>query len=456
MNNLLSLEVLAGILDAVPEAIEVADKEGKILYVNKAFSKVTGIPAKERINKNIFDVSPNGALAQAMSSGKPVTGHCSVVGGTRVEVVSNASPIIIDGNVEGAVVVFQHITDIMNLIEELRKSNTLLEKLSNKFGQVTSSKYTFQDIIGSSIEMKKVLAVAQNAADSKSTILLLGESGTGKELFAHAIHSASSRKEKPFITVNCAAIPENLLESELFGHEKGSFTGAIKDKIGRFELANGGTIFLDEIGDMNLALQSKLLRVLQEFEFERVGGVKTIKVDVRVIAATNRNLRQLVREGQFREDLFYRLNVVEITIPPLRKRKDDLEILCKSIIQKLNRKMGKKIKSLSPNAIQVLKNYHWPGNIRELENVLERVMVNSKGEILTAESIKPHLAGCITGLNTVDIIPIDEMEKILITKALERYGTSMMGKRQAASSLNISLATLYNKIKKYNIPLKKF
>ena len=456
MNNLLSLEVLAGILDAVPEAIEVADKEGKILYVNKAFSKVTGIPAEKRINKNIFDVSPDGALARAMRSKKPVTGHRSVVGGTLVEVVSNASPIIINGNVEGAVVVFQHITDIMNLIEELRKSNTLIERLSHKFGQVTSSKYTFRDIIGSSMEMKKALAVAKNAAENKSTILLLGESGTGKELFAHAIHSAGPRNEKPFITVNCAAIPENLLESELFGHEKGSFTGAIKDKIGRFELANGGTIFLDEIGDMNPALQSKLLRVLQEFEFERVGGIKTIKVDVRVIAATNRNLRQLVQDGQFREDLFYRLNVVEINIPPLRKRKDDLEILCRSIIQKLNRKMGKKVQALSSNAVQVLKSYHWPGNVRELENVLERVMVSSKGEFITADSIKPHLIGCSTSLQSFDIMPIDEMEKILIIKALEKYGTSMLGKRQAASSLNISLATLYNKIKKYNIPLRNF
>lgn len=449
---MLPIKVLSGILDAVPEAIEVADKQGNILYVNKAFSKITGIAPEHRINKNIFELSPEGALSQALRGNKPISGHRSIVGGTMVDVIANASPIIVDGDVLGAVVVFQHTTDIINLLEELRKSNTIIENLSHKFGQVTSSKYCFDDIVGNSFELVQAINISKIAAGSSSTVLILGESGTGKEVFSHAIHAASERREKPFIKVNCAAIPENLLESEFFGHDKGAFTGAIKDKIGRFELAHGGTIFLDEIGDMSLLLQAKLLRVLQEMEFERVGGVKTIKVDVRVIAATNRNLRELVRAGEFREDLFYRLNVVEINIPPLRNRKEDLKALSNSIISKLNRKMGKKLKGLSPSAYAVLNNYSWPGNVRELENILERVMVGYNGDHITADAIKPHLTGCITATENIDdIIPINQMEKILIEKALDKYGRSIKGKQHSAAALNISLATLYNKIKKYNL-----
>ncbi|MBM7854130.1 PAS domain S-box-containing protein [Desulfohalotomaculum tongense] len=448
---MLPIDILAGILEAVPVAVEVADNRGNILYVNKAFTKVTGIPAEQRLHKNIFNVSPDGALALALRKRKRVSGHRCIVGGTMVEVISNASPITVDGKMLGAVVVFQHITDIINLLEELRRSNNIIKNLSHKFGQVTRSKYSFSDIIGCSEELNKVLTVARNAAASNSTVLLLGESGTGKELFAHAIHNASARKNGPFIKVNCAAVPENLLESEFFGHQKGAFTGAINDKIGRFELANGGTIFLDEIGDISLVLQAKLLRVLQEMEFERVGGIETINVDMRVIAATNRDLRQLVRTGRFREDLFYRLNVIEINIPPLRERKDDIEMIAGSIIEKLNRKMGTQIKGLSADAVEALSGYHWPGNVRELENVLERVSIGFNGSYITADAVKPHLNGFSSAAESMEIMEISKMEEILIKRALEKYGTSMKGKKKAAAVLNISLATLYNKIKKYNL-----
>jgi len=371
------------------------------------------------------------------------------VGGSNAEVISNASPIVVDGNLEGAVVVFQHFTDVMKLMDELRKRTTMIENLSDKFGQVTTCKYTFADILGNNDELKKCIQLADRAAQSNTTVLLLGESGTGKELFAHAIHHASSRREKPFIKINCAAIPENLLESEFFGYAKGAFTGAVKSRIGKFELANGGTLFLDEIGDMNLNLQGKLLRVLQEMEFERVGGNQTIHVDVRVIAATNRNLRDLIRMGKFREDLYYRLNVVEITIPPLRVRKEDLPILVNHLIVKLNRKLGKKVKGLSQDAEEVLYSYEWPGNIRELENVVERVMVTVDEEILTKKNFIQHVSQFKPiPERDVELIPIDRMEQILIKKALMKFGNSVEGKRRAAQALNISLATLYNKIKR--------
>ncbi|MFZ5633745.1 MAG: sigma-54 interaction domain-containing protein [Bacillota bacterium] len=437
------------ILNSVHEAIEVADKNGLIKYVNPAFTRITGIPENERIGKNIFEVSPDGALATVLKTGKDIFGHRTRVGGSNSEVISNAAPIYVDGGLIGGVVVFQHLTDVMKLMDELRYSTSLIENLSEKLGQVTTSKYTFNDIVGTSQELKKCIQVAERSARSNSTVLLLGESGTGKELFAHAIHHASPRREKPFIKVNCAAIPENLLESEFFGYAKGAFTGAVKSKIGKFELANGGTIFLDEIGDMSLHLQGKLLRVLQEMEFERVGGNQTIKVDVRVIAATNRNLRDLIRQGKFREDLYYRLNVVEITIPPLRYHKEDLPMLCNNLVIKLNRKLGKKVKGLSKDADEALYGYNWPGNVRELENVIERVMVTVDDEIITKKNLIQHVSQFKnTPERDLDLIPIDLMEQILIKKALMKFGNTVEGKRKAAQALNISLATLYNKLKK--------
>lgn len=440
---------LSAILNSVQEAIEVVDNRGVIKYVNPAFTAITGIAPGERIGQNIFEASPGGALASVLRKGHKIFGYRTMVGGSNAEVISNASPIVVDGKTEGAVVVFQHFTDIMKLMDELRKSTDMIESLSDKFGQVTTNKYVFEDILGNSQELKKCVQVSHRAARSNSTVLLLGESGTGKELFAHSIHHVSPRREKPFIKVNCAAIPESLLESEFFGYAKGAFTGAVKSKIGKFELANGGTIFLDEIGDMNLILQGKLLRVLQEMEFERVGGNQTICVDVRVIAATNRNLRELIRQGKFREDLYYRLNVVEITIPPLRVRKEDLPLLVNNLIVKLNRQLGKKVKGLSRDAEEVLFGYDWPGNIRELENVVERVMVTVDEEVLTKKHFLQHVSQFkASPERDFDLIPIDQMEQLLIRKAMAKYGSSVEGKRRAAQALNISLATLYNKLKK--------
>jgi len=444
---------LSAILNSVQEAIEVADMNGLIKYVNPAFSRVTGIPEETRIGQNIFEVSPDGALAQAILTQKPVTGQRKQVGGSESEVISNACPIEIDGSIYGAVVSFQPITDIMKLMEELKNSCNMIRNLQNRLGQVSGSKYSFDDITGHSQGMIEAKLMARKAALTDSTVIICGESGTGKELFAHALHKASTRSGAPFIKVNCAAIPETLLESEFFGHEKGAFTGATKTKLGKFELAQGGSIFLDEIGDMNLSLQSKLLRVLQEKEIERIGGSVTIKTDVRVISATNRNLKDMIKKGHFREDLFYRLNVVELHIPSLRERKEDLKLLINYFISRLSRKLGKKVKGVSQKAYERLYAYHWPGNVRELENVLERAIIkmDNEEEVITHLHIG-QLAGRVSETGSWcpgEIVPIEEMEKKMIKRALDEFGGSLEGKKQAASTLRISLATLYNKMKKF-------
>ncbi|EHQ88797.1 sigma 54-interacting transcriptional regulator [Desulfosporosinus youngiae] len=441
---------LDAILNSVQEAIEVASIDGMIKYVNPSFSRVTSINAGQRIGRNIFEVSPNGALARSLRTHEAVFAHRAVVGGADVEVIANASPIVVDGKMEGAVVVFQPLTDIYKLMEQLKASNQVISDLQTRINQISTSSYTFDDIIGSHPEFESALDLARKAARSNSTILITGESGTGKELFAHAIHGSSLRRDKPFIKVNCAAIPETLLESEFFGYEKGAFTGAVKTKLGKMELANGGTIFLDEIGDMNLYLQAKLLRVLQEMEFERVGGSQTINVDVRVIAATNRNLLEMAQKGDFRDDLFYRLNVVELRLPSLRNHKDDIPAYVHSLIAKFNRKFGKHVKGLTAQAEEILMQYDWPGNIRELQNVVERAMVTVDEEIITHKQIlnlvdssrTQHQEQIIEG-----IMPIEQMEKKMIRLALESYGDSVEGKKQAAKALKISLATLYNKLK---------
>ncbi|MDI6915073.1 MAG: sigma 54-interacting transcriptional regulator [Desulfitobacteriaceae bacterium] len=440
------------ILNSVQEAIEFATGDGTIRYVNPSFCRVTGLSAKDRIGQNIFEASPSGALARAMRTHEPIFAHRSRVGGTEVEVVSNASPIVVDGKMEGGVVVFQPLTDIYKLMEQLQASNQVIDDLKTRINQITTSTYSFDDILGSHPEFEKALDLAAKAAKSNSTVLISGESGTGKELFAHAIHGASLRWDKPFVKVNCAAIPETLLESEFFGYEKGAFTGALKTKLGKMELAHSGTIFLDEIGDMNLHLQAKILRVLQDMEFERVGGTQTIRVDVRVVAATNRNLREMVKQGTFREDLFYRLNVVELKLPSLRQHKEDIPAYVHSLIIKFNRKFGKRVNGLTTPAEELLLNYDWPGNVRELQNVIERAMVTVEEDIITHKHLLNFVEAPMhaEGRELPELVSLEEMEKRMIRLALQRFGDSVEGKKKAAQVLNISLATLYNKLKVFS------
>lgn len=443
---------LWAILNSMQEAIEMADSTGLIKYVNPAFTRVTGIPGTLRVGKNIFEVSPHGALANSLVKQKPVVGFRSKVGGSGAEVISNASPIVVDGEIVGAVVVFQPITDILKLMDELQKSTTIIENLYAKIDQITSSKFSFDDLIGNSRVFQASLEVAKKAAKSDSAVLLVGETGTGKEIYAHAIHQASQRRGKPFIKVSCASVPEELLESELFGHEKGAFTGAVKTKLGKVELANGGTLFLDEISEMNTYLQGKLLRLLQDREFERVGGSQPIKADVRIIAATNVDLRGQVRKARFREELFYRINVIELQLPSLRQRREDIPLLVENLIAKFNRKLGKKVKSVSPEAMQLLVNYDWPANIRELENVIERAVISVDGEVIDQQHLSAYIGQFSppSPVAVTEIMPLDKMEQMMLKAALARFGETLEGKKKAAQALNISLATLYNKLKKYN------
>jgi PAS domain S-box-containing protein len=457
--ELLEVKKLKGelwaVLNSVQDAIEVVDNTGLVKYVNPAFTRVTGIAEAARVGKNIFDVSPHGALAQALVKQKPVIGYRSKVGGSGVEVISNAAPIVVEGEVTGAVVVFQPITDILKLMDELQKSTTIIENLYAKIEQITSSKFTFDDLVGTSRVFQATLEMAKKAAKSDSPVMLVGESGTGKELFAQAIHNAGLRRGKPFIKVSCAAVPEELLESELFGHEKGAFSGAVRTKLGKVEMAGGGTLFLDEVGEMNLYLQGKLLRLLQDREFERVGGNERLLADIRLIAATNVDLKMLVRRGKFREDLYFRMNVIELLLPSLRQRKEDVPPLVEHLLGRYSRKLGKKIKSISPDALQLLVNYDWPGNIRELENVVERAVVAMENEQIGRQHLLPYV-GQFTAANALhfpEIMALEKMEQLMLKAALARYGENLDGKKKAAQALNISLATLYNKLKKYRSAL---
>ena len=320
------------------------------------------------------------------------------------------------------------------------------------------AKYRFENIVSDHESMQAIFEVVEKVSDSDSTILIYGESGTGKELIARAIHYNSYRQDKPLVPINCGAIPGELLESELFGYEKGAFTGATSLRIGRFELANGGTVFLDEIGEMSPALQVKILRVLQEREFERVGGTRTIKVDVRIIAATNKNLEESVAKNQFREDLFYRLNVIPIHIPPLRERKSDLPLLVAHFIERFNAEKKRHLEGITPEALEILQRYSWPGNVRELENLIERIAILKGSGIITPHDLPEKLTQAFANGSVPDVdIPnggldfddaVQAFEKQLLTKALER---TRGVKSKAAELLHMNRTTLVEKVKKLRL-----
>jgi len=307
-------------------------------------------------------------------------------------------------------------------------------------------RFNFDEIIGKSNSINKVLEMVKNVSPTPATVLITGESGTGKELIARAIHKNSLRKNSPFVVVNCVAFSSNLLESELFGHEKGSFTGAIAKRIGRFEMANGGTIFLDEIGEMDLAIQTKLLRVLQEREFERVGSSRSIKVDVRILSATNKDLKKEVEEKKFREDLFYRLNVFNVDVPPLRERKEDIPLIVGHLIGKYNKILNKKVKKVSAKAMELLLDYNYPGNIRELENIIERSMIMAKDEIIDEKYF--NFISKETYIEKKGTLK--DVEKELIIKYLIQNNAN---RTKTAEILGISRRSLQNKIKEYKINL---
>ncbi len=355
----------------------------------------------------------------------------------------------------------------IKLFNQFNKEKEKLEKdkeyLQSQIKNIIS-KTGIDKIIGRSKKLLEIIGIIKDVAPTSATVLLIGESGVGKEVFAKAIHENSTRKDKPFIKINCAAIPEELLESELFGYEKGAFTGATSTKKGKFELANGGTIFLDEIGDMPLLLQSKLLRVLQEKEIERLGGTKPIKIDVRIIAATNKDLEKMVIEGTFREDLYYRLNVISVHIPPLRERKEDIPPLVYYFLEKFNKEYGKNLK-ITDELMEVLINYDWPGNVRQLQNTLERMVILAKGEYLTPENLPTDIKRQIKIPKEIKDTPIkigkkivelpktvEQLEREAIIKALEETNYVI---KKAAEKLGMTPRQVRYRIEKYKIPLKK-
>jgi two-component system response regulator AtoC len=345
------------------------------------------------------------------------------------------------------------LDEILAKVERIAQLNSLIkenEYLLNKLQQ----KYDFTNMIGKTDTIKELFELVKDVAATNTTVLIRGESGTGKELIANAIHYNSMRSKKPFVKVNCGVLAESLLESELFGHVRGAFTGAIKDKIGRFELANGGTLFLDEIGDISLNMQLKLLRVLQEGEFERVGGTETIKVDVRILAATNKDLEKAMEEETFRQDLYYRLNVIPIEVPPLRERKEDIKYLIYHFIEKYNKIYGKNIQDIEAQALKILEGYRYPGNIRELENLIERIVVLSKTDTISAGDLPDYIRNVPREseemeLGTAGLTEmIDNYERRVIMEALKQ---NVYNKVRTAKLLQINRTTLMTKIKKYEL-----
>jgi DNA-binding NtrC family response regulator len=335
--------------------------------------------------------------------------------------------------------VMLRIKDLHDELKREKDKNILLT-------QALEKRYSFGNILGNNARMQEIFELISDIANTDSTVLIQGESGTGKELIARAIHFNSHRKNKPFVVANCSAYSQNLLESELFGHEKGSFTGAIRRKTGRFEMANGGTIFLDEIGEVSPPTQILLLRVLQDHRFERVGGEETLEIDVRVIAATNKNLTEEMKKGTFREDLYYRLNVIPIFVPPLRDRRDDISLLASYFLQKFSQERKKDVTSFSPEVMEILLAHSWPGNVRELENVIDHAIIIAKQERILLKDLPQYLL--MRPLPTQELTTLQDYEKNLILKTLQETNWN---KHKSAKRLNINRSTLYGKMKRYGL-----
>ena len=429
----------SAIVEAISDGLLTIDNRGFVTYMNLAGARILGADQRGVIGRHIqevVDYRPD--ILNVLASGEGYTDkeffHKSPK--RSLHLIKTAVPIRDEnGGIVGVVDVFREAKRVRQMVNQMIGAH---------------ANFTFDDFVGRTTEIQDVLRLARAAAESSSNVLILGESGTGKEILAQAIHNGSRRKEGPFVAVNCAAIPRELIESELFGHEEGAFTGARRGgRPGKFELANGGTIFLDEIGDMPPDMQVKLLRVLQERKLVRVGGSHYIDINVRVIAATNRDLLAEVEDGNFRRDLYYRLNVLLITMVPLRHWMEDLPLLVDHIIGKLNRKLGKSIKGVAPAAMERLRGHFWPGNVRELENVLERAMHISQGDLLDAECL-PRLgrAEGVTPAMRQGAVSIDEVEKVTIARTMEAMGGNVT---RAAQVLRISRNTLYNKIRRYGL-----
>lgn len=462
LKNEVFTEILDGIMENPYIGIITVDALGNINKVNNTYLEILGLKGEDVLHKHILEVTPHSRLPEVLKTREVhfadhwrVNGHDTIV--FRMPLYKNEKLI---GALGQSLVL--GTAGVKILSKKLKELERELIVYKDVVSSIYSSKYCFDDIVGEDETLRNVKSIAQRASNTGSTVLIMGESGTGKELFANAIHSASPRKDGPFVRVNCAAVPDNLLESELFGYEEGAFTGARKGgKLGRFEIANCGMIFLDEIGDMPLTMQAKLLNVLQEREIERLGGTKPIRVDVQVIAATNRNLEDMMKKGKFREDLYYRLNVVTLNIPSLRKRPQDIYRLVNYLLPKLNQRLHTQIEKVSEEALHFLSCYDWPGNVRELENLLERAInladLNqdpclSHGHFpsLSRLVVQPVLSIEPIGVESNDNLgeAVEKMEAETIWRVLQKTHNN---KAQTAKILGLNKSVLYRKLRKYNL-----
>ncbi|MFB4165581.1 sigma-54 interaction domain-containing protein [Alteribacillus sp. JSM 102045] len=458
-------KLLDSIIQSSYDGIYVADAEGNGLKVNEAYTRITNVKPEQLLGKNMRDVVEEGIVSESVTfkvleEKKPITIMQKVNG---VEVIVTGNPVFDEeGSITHVVTNVRDLTELTKLKLELNESRAYTKKILEEidsFKNQEKVKMMLDGVIAQSQEIMKVVSLAQKVSNVDSTVILMGESGVGKEVFANMIHSGSKRAGKPYIKVNCGAIPSQLLESELFGYEKGSFTGADRNgKTGFFEQADGGTIFLDEISEIPLELQVKLLRVLQEFEVMRIGSTKVKKIDVRVIAASNKDLEQQVKMGVFREDLYYRLNIVPVRIPPLRERKADIAPLAYFFLNKVNKKY-KLNKRFQPEAVSFMQQYRWPGNIREMENLIERIAVTTDHDEINLQDFPNEMVvetirdeksnqpeSHFTKENSLKDL-VMELEKNVITERFSKNQTT----RKTAESLGISQSALVKKMKKLNL-----
>ncbi|MDR3589748.1 MAG: sigma 54-interacting transcriptional regulator [Negativicutes bacterium] len=441
------------ILDSIDDGILVADQSTVVRYINPEYTRITGVPREKIVGRRLTEVRPGAMLPGVIRSGKSMAGVYRREG--DVEYVVDMAPIIIDDKIFGGVSVVKDITEVQRLNDELHRFTNKTRRLKHLVDRMYRARYTFKSIIGRSAAIAESVLLAGKAARGHSDVLITGESGTGKEVFAQAIHNASAQAPEPFVAVSCAAIPPSLMESELFGFDEGVFTGAKKGgKLGLFEIASGGTIFIDEIGELSLELQAKLLRVLQERTVRRLGEAGEVPVDIRVIAATNRDLSALVSEGKFREDLYYRLNVLNIHLSPLRQRLEDVPLLTAEFLAFYSQRTGRCFE-MDEQVAAMLGRYGWPGNIRELRNVVEYAVNVCESGLITVQHLPLWLQAKLpkdkTAVPTLAELVL-EAERKAIVEMLQRYGRQLEGKKKIARDLGISLATLYNKMKACNIP----
>lgn len=441
------------IIDNIHNGVMITDPEGKIIFFSKTYGNFLGIDPKETIGKHCTEVIENTRMNIVAQTRIPEINHPHRIMGQ--DMVVQRIPIEMNGELVAVFgqVMFKDVRDVHALSKKLNVLESKVEFYEKELESLRSSKYTINNIVGKSDRIAELKKLALKAAQSNSPVLLIGESGTGKELFAHAIHHASERRLHPFIRLNCAAIPKDLLEAELFGYEPGAFTGAgSKGKPGKFELAHRGTVFLDEISDLPLEMQPKLLRVLEEKETERLGGTRMTRSNFRLIAATHENLGKSVEQGQFRKDLYYRLNVIPIHIPPLRERKEDIPLIAGKLIETLNRDLGTGIPKISPEVLTIFENYDWPGNVRELANILERAIYAVEGDIIETHHLPFFLQRMRQGFSKTQPSHLkrlrEDMEKEALLHAIR---ISNDNKKRAAKLLGIHRTALYKKMKKLNI-----